>query len=475
MSKPTTSETASSQSKNKSAVDAPKKSKMVYVFNMSEDVWPFIAAMSDVKERDVEITENANLVDRELFSLAYETEFVFVSPRPIQPDFLQYFQELMNVKHVEVLVPNKHTGQICEDILTDHSVFHRLVELGKEVQKLSLISYSTTPQFLKLVDQLRLSGAVVYTPESPENEDAWTVNFFGSKSGIRQLGQQSAAEEPDFLVADGIICVGIDDAARIAANKYVKKGGVVLKTNKGHSGAGVLIFRPGDLPNEYSKCESAICTHLKKDKYWDLFPIVIEDLVNVNYAVGGGFPNVEFKIRKSGEIEFLYFCGMRMSNKGVFGGVEINKDVVTDRQEARMIDTGFFIGEKYAAAGYRGYFDVDFIAAKNGEIYVSESNVRRTGGTYAYEMTEELIGEDFLTESFVLSNSNMRLNPGKYTFAEVRELLSPLLFNKKTKEGVVIASANLLVQPGLAYVLFAKSKKRALDLEAKMKALLGVE
>jgi hypothetical protein len=474
MSKHSTGDAVSSL-RSKLIGESSKKSHLVYIFNMSEDVWPFIAAMSDVKERDVEITENANLVDRELYSLAYESEFVFVSPRPIQPDFLEYFQELMNVKHVEVLVPSKHTGQICEDILVDHSVFHRLVELGKECQKFSVISYSTTPQFLKLVEQMKQSGVNVYTPESPENEDAWTVNFFGSKSGIRQLGQQSVAEEPDFSVPDGLICVGIDDAARIAANKYVKKGGVVLKTNKGHSGAGVLIFRPGDLPDDYTTCEKAICDILKKDRYWDLFPIVIEDLVNVNTAVGGGFPNVEFKIRKSGEIEFLYFCGMRMSSKGVFGGVEINKDVVTDRQEARMIDTGFFIGEKYAAAGYRGYFDVDFIAAKNGEIYVSESNVRRTGGTYAYEMTEELIGEDFLTESYVLSNSNMRLKPGKYTFAQVRELLKPLLFNKKTKEGLVIASANLLSQPGLAYVIFGKSKKKALNLEEKMKSLLGVE
>lgn len=458
----------------KQPLESTKKSKMVYVFNMSEDVWPFISAMSDVKERDIEITENANLVDRELFSMAGESEFVFVSPRPIQADFLEYFQDLMDVKHVEVLVPAKHSGQICEDILVDHAVFHRLLELGKEVQKLSIISYSTTPQFLKLIDQLRRSGANIYTPESPENEDAWTVNFFGSKSGIRQLGQQSVAEEPDFLVTDGLICVGIDDAARIAANKYVKKDGVVLKTNKGHSGAGVLIFRPGDLPKEYSACEEAICKALKKDKYWDLFPIVIEDLVNVNYAVGGGFPNVEFKIRKSGEIEFLYYCGMRVDKKGVFGGVEINKDIVTDRQEARMIDTGFFIGEKYAAAGYRGYFDVDFIAAKNGEIYVSESNVRRTGGTYAYEMTEELIGEDFLTESFVLSNSNMRLNPGTYSFAQVHELLKPLLFNKKTKEGLVMASANLFKQAGLAYVIFGKTKKRALETEAQMKSLLKV-
>lgn len=462
----------------KQTTEPPRRSKYVYIFNMSEDVWPFIAAISDVKERDNEITENANLVDRELFAMADESDFVFVSPRPIQSDFLQYFQELMNVKNVEVLVPSRHSGQICEDILTDHAVFHRLVELGKDPSlRISLISYSTTPQFLKLAEHLRRSDAKIYTPESPENEDAWTVNFFGSKSGIRQLGQQSAAEEPDFLVADGLICMGIDDAARIAANKYVKKGGVVLKTNKGHSGAGVLIFRPGDLPAEYSACEKAICDKLHKDEYWELFPIVIEDFVNVNFAVAGGFPNVEFKIRKSGEIDYLYYCGMRVNKLGIFGGVEINKNIVNDRLETQMIDTGFFIGEKYAAAGYRGYFDVDFIAAKNGKLYVSESNVRRTGGTYAYQMTVELIGDEFMMESYTLSNSNMRLNPGKYSFSGIRSLLEPILFNKKTKEGLVIASANLLHhdQPGLAYVIFGKTKKRAIEIETKMKELLEVE
>ncbi len=468
------SQELSPEASNTPLADAQKKhEKVVFVFNMSEDVWPFIAAMTSDQERAKEIEENANLVDRELFSTSEEEDFVFISPKPIQPSFLTYYKELMGVRKIEILVPKAHTGQICEDILHDQELFGQIVELANSAKKLTLIPYSTTPQFLELVATLRAEGITIYTPESPDDEDAWVVNFYGSKSGIRQLAQQSVAEEPDFLVTDGLICFGIIDAAKIATQKYIKEEGVVIKTNKGHSGAGVLILRLGDLPMEYLACESAILKLLRKDRYWDIFPIVIEGLVNVNFAVGGGFPNVEFKILKSGKIELLYFCGLRVTKDGVFQGVEINQDVVTDRIEARITDMGFFIGEKYASEGYRGYYDVDLIAAKNGEIYVSESNVRRTGGTYTYQTAKQLIGKDFMTDTFVLSNNNLPLGNRAYTFTEVFQKLSSILYNKATQEGVVIASANLLHQGSLAYVIFGKNKKKSLEIETQMKDLLA--
>ncbi len=450
-----------------------KHEKIVFLFNLSEDVWPFIQSMSSIQERTYEIEENANLADKELFSISDESDVIFITPKPIQPDFLEYYKELVNVKKLEILVPTTHTGLLSEDVSRDKVLFEKLVAAANGVKKLTLLSYSTSFQFLDLVEKLRQRGIAVYTPEAPEEQDGWTVNFFGSKSGIRQLAQQSVAEEPDFMMAEGLICVNIIDAAKIAARKYLKEDGVVLKTNKGHSGAGVLIFREGELPSEYHECEAAILKALQKDEYWDRFPIVIESLVNVSTAVGGGFPNVEFKIRKSGEIEFLYFCGLRVTKNGVFQGVEMHEDVLNDRIEARVVDMGFFIGEQYAAAGYRGYYDVDLIAAKNGEIYVSESNTRRTGGTYAYKIATKLIGKDFMSDSYVLSDNNYKLHDGiKPTFKQVLDVLKTVLFNKKTKEGVVIVSANLLAQSGLGYIVFGKSKKRSLEIEEKMFALL---
>ncbi len=454
--------------------ETKKAEKTVYICNLSEDVWPFIEAISDKHKRALEIDENANLSDRDLFTNAEESDLVFISPKPMHDGFVQYYKDLFGIRKLEILTPKVHTGETCRDAYEDKAVFERLIELANHVKKLTLLSYATSEQFLVLVNQLRERGITVYTPEAPEEEDAWTVNFFGSKSGIRQLAQQSVAEEPDFLMGDGLICVNIIDAAKIAAKKYIKEGGVVLKTNKGHSGAGVLILRPGELPEEYKSCERAIYNILKEDAYWDKFPIVIESLINVNYAVGGGFPNVEFKISKSGRIDFLYYCGLRVTKDGVFQGVEMNEDVMNDRLMTRIIDMGFFIGEQYASNGYRGYYDVDLVAAKNGDLYVSESNTRRTGGSHVYKTALRLIGKDFLNDAYVLSDNSWKLPKGVTpTFEQLLSELKPVLFDKKTKEGIVIASANLLKQGQLAYIIFGQNKKRALQIEAKAQQILA--
>ena len=451
-----------------------KAEKTVYICNLSEDVWPFIEAISDDRKRAIEIEENANLADRDLFTTSEESDLVFISPKAIDENFVEYYKNLSGIRKLEILTPKHHSGETSRDVYEDKELFEKLINFANHAKKLTLISYATSDQFLTLVSKLRERGIAVYTPEAPEEEDAWTVNFYGSKSGIRQLAQQSVAEEPDFLMGDGLICVGIADAARIAAKKYIKEEGVVIKTNKGHSGAGVLILRVGELPVEYNACKKAIYEILKQDAYWDKFPIVIESLINVNYAVGGGFPNVEFKISKSGRIDYLYYCGLRVSKDGVFQGVEMNEDVMNDRLMTRIIDMGFFIGEKYAASGYRGYYDVDLAAAKNGNIYVSESNVRRTGGSHVYKTALKLIGKDFLNDSYVLSDNSWKLPKDvKPSFTELMNKLEPVLFNKKTKEGLVVASANLLKQSQLAYIIFGKNEKHALEIESKAQRILA--
>ena len=457
-----------------SPVGLPKlPANTVYIFNMSEDVWPFIAAFSDKEAQRKEIEENADLGDRDLFSFCGEDNMIFILPHRIDEKFLEYYLQLFGKKNFQFLFPKQHSGIICEDIMRDDLIIDALVLAANGQKRLTIKSYTTSQQFLDLVKMLREKGLTVFTPDAPEEEDAWTVNFYGSKSGIRQLAQQSRASEPDLIMPDGIVVSGIIDASRIAANKYIREHGVVIKTNKGHAGAGVLLLREGELPLEYNACQKKILSLLKKDEYWRLFPIVIESYISINYSIGGGFPNVEYQILKNGHVDFLFSGGMRMTKDGIFQGMEINNEVISDQLTARMVDTGFFIAEKYRASGYRGYFDVDFIASKNGQLYVTESNVRRTGGTHVHSVAEKLFGKDFMYLTYILSNNNYML-PGEkeYSFQEMVDRLVPILFNKQTREGLLIISENLLSYHKLAYIIFGKNKKRAYELESSMEQLL---
>ncbi|HLD24780.1 MAG TPA: hypothetical protein VJB96_02570 [Patescibacteria group bacterium] len=457
-------------------VSEKKHNTLIYIFNMSEDVWPFISAMSDANAKSAEILENVYLGDLRMFQFADESEPVlYVTPHGVSDAFLEYYKSLFPQSHLSVLTTGQHSGVISEDMLHDVSIMNALVDAANSSKKLTITSYAVTPQLYTLVRALREKGLTIVTPEAPDEEDAWTVNFYGSKSGIRQLAQQSENEEPDFKMADGVIAFGIEDASKIAAIRYVKEQGVVIKTNKGHSGMGVEIFRPGDLPEDFHACQQKIYELLMKDKYWELFPIIIEKFINVNTAIAGGNPNVEFKISRNGHIDFLYQCGVLVTNDGVFHGIEVGDDIMPERIAAQIKDTGFYIAERFAAAGYRGYFDVDCVAGKNGDVYVAESNVRSTGGTFVYKTALALFGENFMFDTYLFSNNGYDLSHLKrLTFPQLLDRLSPVLFSKETKEGVIVTSENLLRMQKLAFILFAKTKKRAQEIEAKMADLLGV-
>jgi hypothetical protein len=81
---------------------------------MSEDVWPFISSISDLKKRQFEIGENSHLADRDLFTNINEKSFVFISPETINDDFLDYFKKISGITDIEILVPKNNSGLICE-------------------------------------------------------------------------------------------------------------------------------------------------------------------------------------------------------------------------------------------------------------------------------------------------------------------------------------------------------------------------
>jgi len=457
------------------SVNEKKHNVLVYIFNMSEDVWPFICAMSDANAKSAEIVENGYLGDSRMFQFAGEKdEVLYITPQAVSPQFLDYFRSLFPDTHLTVLTTGQHSGVICDDIQHDPSMMNVLIEAANSTKKLTMTSYSASQPFLHLVRALRERGLTIVTPEAPDEEDAWTVNFFGSKSGIRQLAQQSGHEEPDFKMADGVICFGIEDASKIAAIRYVKEQGVVIKTNKGHSGMGVEIFRPGDLPAEFNECQKKIFDMLKKDAYWQQFPIIIEKLIPMSMSVAGGNPNVEFKISRNGRIDFLYQCGVLVDKDGAFHGIEVGHDIMPERVAAQIKDTGFYIAERFAAAGYRGYFDVDCVAGRNGEVYVAESNVRSTGGTFVYMTAVALFGENFMFDTYLFSNNGYEIpHLKRMTFAKLQERLAPILFSKETKEGIVLTSENLLRMQKFSFIIFAKTKKRSMEIEARMIELLN--
>jgi hypothetical protein len=83
------------------------------------------------------------------------------------------------------------------------------------------------------------------------------------------------------------------------------------------------------------------------------------------------------------------------------------------------------------------------------------------------------LGTDFLEKYYLLSNNTHPLpDTGSVTFESIVELLSPLLFTQQKREGVIMASANILKQQKLSHIIVGKNKDAAFAIEAEMERLL---
>lgn len=420
-----------------------------------------------------EIEENALLSDRELFSCGNWSEPYFILPKQVSNAFLSYYKNVFGLKHVEVMTPENHSGEICLDILKDTALMTKLIALGKS-RPIELVAYSSTFQFLKLVTELEKKGVTVLTPESPLRENYWTTNFYGSKTGLRQLLWKFPESTTKLKMPDGYIIFGNKDIASMAADAYKRKSAAVIKTAKGHAGAGVMIIPPGSLSDNFNQNRIAIKRRLAAEPYWNRFPTVVEDFIDIDKTIGGGNPNVELRVDPAGKVSFLYSCGMRVTPEGVFKGVEIHKDALPKKLVEAMTHAGKVIGQHYADSGYRGYFDVDCVVAKDGTPYIAESNVRRTGGTHVYHTLCTLVGPEFMHRVYAVS-TNIYSLPGTktITFSEMLNVLDSLLFAPKTQEGVILISANLLSQRQFGYIVVGKNKERTLAIETNMEKLLA--
>ncbi len=444
----------------------------VFVWNMSEDIWPFISTVTTPALKQYEIVENDLYADREYLTFPELEVSVFIAPQIISPEFVHWIQSVVRKKQeITVLVPTKNTGRTSYDARHDSQLLKQLLTLTKEAKKVIFHAYSSTPELLELVRYLRSQGRTIEMPESPLEEDYWTVNFFGSKSGIRQLTQRLSSKLPCHM-AEGFIAYSLPEAAGIATEIYFRKGGVVLKTNKAHSGSGVAIYPPGSLPKKQSQCLTFLEQELSKEQYWQQFPIAVEEFIQVDTSVAGGNPNIEFMIDEKGRVKHTYSCGMRVDSVGSFGGVEVGNISLPRVLERQMVRCGKILGKAYKEAGYRGYYDVDFIYGTDNKLYIAESNVRRTGGTYVYAAATKLVGKKNLKQFYFVSTV-FTFSQKSQNLSTVFEKMGDTLYSPAKKEGVIVASENLLKVGRLMYIVVAANKTRAETLERRMQQLLS--
>ncbi len=131
------------------------------------------------------------------------------------------------------------------------------------------------------------------------------------------------------------------------------------------------------------------------------------------------------------------------------------------------------LGEFLRDAGFLGIFDLDG-GLVNDVLFVTEANVRRTGGTYLHELATSLFGTDNPVQ-WCADASPGRLDIG---FGDAVALideanLSPDLASPG-ESGVVLTADTLSADGKWRYLAYGKTAEIAAEAERATRAILGI-
>ncbi|MEV6873450.1 GNAT family N-acetyltransferase [Amycolatopsis sp. NPDC051128] len=144
----------------------------------------------------------------------------------------------------------------------------------------------------------------------------------------------------------------------------------VLKTEYGVGGSGTMVVGPG------------------KDLPWRLPRNALVE----EYVPGEGphrNPTFDAVVDARGEVQPVGVGLMNVEGTGYLG-VTVGDGVVPDRLAATATAFGTAVGRELAAAGYRGWYDVDFVTAGSSLLAPVEINLRFTGPAAAFHLRAAL-------------------------------------------------------------------------------------
>lgn len=439
-----------------------KQYKEIIISNGAEAFRNIIEKTGDKKEISRRLSIEHSLSQRALFW--GEDNKILITPYPIDPFFLETNSTILKYQNVKNVFPKKIKISLCEAIVNDRSLFAEVIGFIKSNPNISITSYAVTEEYLILINKLRCLKLKFKVSELPCPENIWTVQYLDSKSGFREQIYKIKCKENKINLPFGFICKNKSEAIHAGQWFLTRNKSCVLKSNFGESSWGLKILN--------KKSGKGYCGIELLDGIWEDTIIVVEEYIETNKLVAGGSPSIEVYVDDKGSI-VTYLCGQIFDDLGSFVGVELGRDVI-DRQTFQELKyLGEVVGNAYWEFGYRGYFDLDtIISKKKREIYLIETNTRRTGGTHVFDTAKRLLGNNWENERYLISNDQFVYGESIFSPNILIEKIQKIIYpigNHKT--GVILTIIDEK-RPVIGYVIIGKNQVECVKIYDELRKLV---
>lgn len=390
--------------------------------------------------------------------LAHEGDVV-VTPRPIPDALRRYACALLGVSESSLtyLSADAAVTEPLAQAIARNGLRARLAGLVADCPELELFAFAQDERTLRLAADIgiRISGY----RDAPDADLRHAIAALNTKSGFRRV-----AAELGFPVVAGGTCEGVTSlAADLAAIVDVDEG-VIVKLDRSSNGYGHVFLSAAALapPGLRDRLEGALAAFSEQPRVFTYERWIEFDSV----------PSVEMVVDDDGP-SLLYLCDQRCPGAS-FSGLVTPPENLDPRLERRLLDIGLEFGHYLHRIGYRGVFDVDGGITPDGALYVTETNLRRTGGTYLDSLIRRLVGEEYAHSHVWIADARIGRTDIPFVSA-IREVeQAGLAFDDRDRVGVVLTADTVAIDGKWRYVVIARSLDEGDELEHRLETVLGL-
>lgn len=378
-----------------------------------------------------------------------------VTPRPVREPLKHYVCGLLGLEPDAVrtvTVPCKAIENLAARTLATSAVDElRAFVRGRRDARLFPFALDRPAVQLARVLEVAVDG-YANMPGPALLEQVYELN---TKSGFR-----NAAQQLGLPVMLGAACRGLSALVATVSALLERVPRVIVKYDRSSNGYGSLV-----VDGEERDLEGCLARHVKRYAPQSL------DFVVEAHEMLSRVPSIEICVDDAGS-RTLYVCDMRCRGNA-FRGL-VSPPAALDKEVAKALEhVGARYGRYLHEMGYRGVADVDCGVSVTGRLFVTETNLRRTGGTYLDDIARRLAGPRY---SSVVWYADMRRGARATLNDAVSQLVRrEIAYDRARGSGVVFTADTVQYDSTWRYLILAERHEQARRLESELEQALELE
>lgn len=384
----------------------------------------------------------AGVTPREILT-ASENDMI-ITPQLVEEPFKRYICSILDINPNKIITlsPKGEPTDMLAHSVRRNGMVDQLREFVSKNPDADFLCFAIDAPTFELVEELgiALHGYRVLPNQTLRD----TIYQLNTKSGFRQV-----AEEIGLRIVPGMYCKGLDSLSTAVKQLMDITGGVLVKYNRSSNGYGQIILRREEMLNlnlrEYLYEQTA------------LYPeqphiFTVEALMKFTNV-----PSVEIDVDDTGS-QVLYLCDMRCPN-GKFAGMVTPPLELIPEIKQELMDVGEKYGNYLYRIGFRGVCDVDTGVTADGALYVTETNLRRTGGTYLDILMHRLFGENYLETHIWVADARVGGINQDFFGGLSAIKTAGLAFDPVEGKGVILTADTLQIDGKWRYLIIAPTAR----------------